>query len=93
MAIGATVRVIILSQAFGKPDVQLTDNGEQVWSFGQLLSMLILVLPFISALEITRGELKVAPPSNDSETIPLVETHHQYQPNPFFGSSTNLFKR
>lgn len=56
MAIGAAVRVIIISQAFGNPSVKLADTGEKEWSFGQLLTMLLLILPFVSALEIFRGE-------------------------------------
>ncbi|GAB1313706.1 Glucose receptor Git3 N-terminal domain-containing protein [Madurella fahalii] len=61
IAIGATVRAYLLSQAFGNPDVNLSDNGEKEWSFGQLLSMLMLILPVISAIEIMRGEISVAP--------------------------------
>lgn len=57
MAIAAAVRVILVSQAFGTPSVKLDDSGEKDWSFGQLLTMLLLVLPFISALEIYRGEI------------------------------------
>lgn len=56
MAIGAAVRVIIISQAFNKAPVNLSDTGERVWSFGQLLTMLLLILPFVSALEIFRGK-------------------------------------
>lgn len=57
MAVAAAVRVVLVSQAFGTPSVKLNDAGEKDWSFGQLLTMLLLVLPFISALEIYRGEL------------------------------------
>ncbi|CZT22022.1 uncharacterized protein RCC_07891 [Ramularia collo-cygni] len=78
MAIAATVRVILVSQAFGTPSVVLDDAGEQDWSFGQLLTMLLLVLPFISALEIYRGETKVpqatAAGYSDAEQIPLTST-------------------
>ena len=56
LAIGASARVIMVSQAFGSPNVNLADQGEKVWSFGQLLTMLLLILPFISALEILRGK-------------------------------------
>ncbi|KAK0614845.1 hypothetical protein B0T17DRAFT_497773 [Bombardia bombarda] len=62
IAIGAAVRVFLLSQAFGNPDVTLSDQGEKSWSFGQLLSMLMLILPVVSAIEIMRGEIKVPPP-------------------------------
>ena len=61
MAIGAAARVVIISQAFGGPQgppVVLADEGEKQWSFGQLLTMLLLVLPFVSALEIYRGEFR-----------------------------------
>ncbi|KAK3387917.1 hypothetical protein B0H63DRAFT_471169 [Podospora didyma] len=67
IAIGATARAYLLSQAFGKPDVSLSDQGEKSWSFGQLLSMLMLILPVISVIEIIRGEIAVAPPVADSD--------------------------
>ena len=57
MAIGAAVRVIVISQAFGSPSVNLSDQGEKSWSFGQLLTMLLLILPFLSALELMRGKI------------------------------------
>jgi hypothetical protein len=57
VAIGATaaVRVILLSQAFGTPSLPLSDTGEKDWSFGQLLPLLLLLLPLVSAVEIMRG--------------------------------------
>lgn len=55
LAIGASARVIMVSQAFGRPSVNLSDRGETQWSFGQLLTMMLLLLPFVSALEILRG--------------------------------------
>ena len=57
MGVGAAVRIILLSQAFGKPNVTLRDQGEKEWSFGQLLSLLLLLLPLISCVEIMRGKL------------------------------------
>lgn len=67
IAVGAAARVIIISQAFdGSPSVALSDQGEKQWSFGQLLTVLLLVLPFISALEIYRGMLPV------STTLPSI---------------------
>ncbi|KAM0515525.1 hypothetical protein ACHAPE_006051 [Trichoderma viride] len=100
VAIGAAVRVILLSQAFGHPSVKLSDEGEKDWSFGQLLSMLLLVLPVISVIEIYRGEIKVAPPVGDDRQRPydgeLQSDPHvltPFQPNPFFGSETDLFKK
>ncbi|KAL2166516.1 hypothetical protein VTG60DRAFT_2557 [Thermothelomyces hinnuleus] len=67
IAIGATVRAYLLSQAFGNPDVKLKDKGEKQWSFGQLLSLLMLLLPLISAIEIIRGEIAVVPPVQDED--------------------------
>jgi hypothetical protein len=99
MGIGATVRVVIESQAFGSPpeSVHLSGNGEKDWSYGQLLSLLLLVLPAISALEIVRGEIRVTPnKADDDEMEKLVDTelqHQGFQPNPLFGSRSNLFKK
>lgn len=100
VAIGAAVRIILLSQAFGHPSVTLSDEGEKDWSFGQLLSMLLLALPVVSVIEIYRGEIKVAPPAGDDrprmydgelQSDPQVLT--PFQPNPFFGSETDLFNK
>ena len=56
LAVGAGARVIIASAAFGgTASVPLSGPSEASWSFGQLLGMLMLILPFISALEIFRG--------------------------------------
>lgn len=55
-AVGVTVRIILLSQAFGKPNVLLKDQQEKDWSYGQLLPMLLLLLPGLSAIEIMRGK-------------------------------------
>jgi hypothetical protein len=52
---GAAIRVILMSQAFGTPSVPLVGVGESEWSFGQLLPMLLLLLPLVSAIEIIRG--------------------------------------
>lgn len=101
IAIGAAVRIILLSQAFGKPSVKLSDQGEKEWSFGQLLSMLLLVLPLVSVVEVWRGEVKLAPCIGDDRQRlydgELQEgpknNHSSFQPNPFFGSQTNLFKK
>lgn len=97
IAIGAAVRVILISQAFGTPSVPLSDQGEKNWSFGQLLTMLLLILPFVSALEIYRGEMQV-PQANayaDSDQVlltggdaselkPVSDNRYAYQPNPIF---------
>lgn len=58
MAVGAAVRVIMVADAFGGSNVPLRGPSEASWSFGQLLAMLVLLLPFISALEIFRGGLQ-----------------------------------
>ncbi|KAF9876944.1 hypothetical protein CkaCkLH20_05790 [Colletotrichum karsti] len=97
-AVGAAVRCIIASDAFGNgPVYELSDQGEKGWSFGQLLSLLVLLFPLVSMVEIIRGEIKVAPcdlsdggKCNDTE---MNAYRTSYQPNPFFGSQTNLFKR
>lgn len=100
IAIGAAVRIIILSQAFGNPSVELSDQGETQWSFGQLLSLLVLFFPLVSVIEIARGELTVAPlveddlvRLNDAELQENPKVTTGFQPNPYFGSETNLFKR
>ncbi|KAF2276098.1 uncharacterized protein EI97DRAFT_418870 [Westerdykella ornata] len=77
MGIGATVRVVRESSAFGKPPegVRLVGDGEREWSYGQLLPLLLLVLPLVSALEIVRGEVAVPRKQgeDDEEVMPLVE--------------------
>lgn len=101
IAVGAAIRIILLSQAFGKPSVDLSDNGETEWSFGQVLSLMVLFFPLVSVIEIYRGEIKVAPPVEDEGRERLydgeLETNphggNTIQPNPFFGSETNLFKK
>ena len=95
MAVGAAVRVIMVSQAFGTPSVDLQDQAEKQWSFGQLLTMLLLILPFISALEILRGEMRVPqsnqhldgdqqPLTGNEELKPVGDARFTYQPNPLF---------
>lgn len=97
-AIGATIRVISLSQAFGTPSVTLSDEGEKAWTFGTLLSLTLLLLPVISIIEILRGEVRCAPPvADDDDKAQLLGSNgnelHSFQPNPFFGSQNNLFKK
>lgn len=60
LGIGATVRVIMVSQAFGTvPDgVNLEGPSEKEWSYGQLLPLLLLALPLINLVEIIRGEVR-----------------------------------
>uniref|UniRef100_A0A0B7JY10 Uncharacterized protein n=1 Tax=Bionectria ochroleuca TaxID=29856 RepID=A0A0B7JY10_BIOOC len=61
IAVGAAIRIGTLSQAFGQPSVKLSDEGEKDWSFGQLLSLMLVILPLVSAIEIYRGEMRVEP--------------------------------
>jgi hypothetical protein len=105
ISIGAIVRVSLLADAFGAHHaIKLSDDGEMQWSFGQLLSVGMLLLPVVSIIEILRGELKYAPPVADhgdnkvrllgeSELESNPQNRASFQPNPFFGSQTNLFKK
>ncbi|KAI5864315.1 hypothetical protein GGS23DRAFT_493781 [Durotheca rogersii] len=62
-AVGATARVVLLADAFSDATpIPLADPGERDWSFGQLLSVGMLLLPLVSAVEILRGEIRCAPP-------------------------------
>nr|XP_033548783.1 uncharacterized protein BDR25DRAFT_302768 [Lindgomyces ingoldianus]KAF2471942.1 hypothetical protein BDR25DRAFT_302768 [Lindgomyces ingoldianus] len=98
MGIGATVRVVLVSQAFGHPpeSVRLVGTGEKDWSFGQLLPLLLLSLPLINTVEIIRGETKTPPSAVDDDTTPLFDGElgpqkpTEYQPNPMWGSRNNL---
>lgn len=65
IAIGAAVRIILLSQAFGNPSVEIKDQGEKDWSFGQLLSLLLIILPLVSVVEVWRGEVSLKPVEDD----------------------------
>ncbi|KAI8625489.1 hypothetical protein F5Y19DRAFT_489630 [Xylariaceae sp. FL1651] len=105
ISIGALVRVSLLADALGAVHpIKLSDNGEKQWSFGQLLSVGMLLLPVVSIIEILRGEIKCAPPvadTGDDKARLLGDDELQsnprdripFQPNPFFGSQTNLFKK
>lgn len=62
IAVGASIRVLLLSQAFGHPSVSLDSEQEKQWSFGQLLPLLLLLLPLNSVLEMWRGEMDVPNP-------------------------------
>ncbi|OTB03535.1 hypothetical protein M426DRAFT_321692 [Hypoxylon sp. CI-4A] len=108
-AVGATVRVTYLADAFAsKTPIPLSDSGEQDWSFGQLLSVGMLLLPLVSIVEILRGDIKCAPPVaadydddkgrllGDEQELrpnPRIQGTADFQPNPFWGSQTNLFKK
>ncbi|KXJ86670.1 hypothetical protein Micbo1qcDRAFT_236748 [Microdochium bolleyi] len=68
IAAGSIIRVILMAQAFQTtPPVELSDSGERVWSFGQLLSVGLLLLPVVTVVEILRGELSCPPPVPDDE--------------------------
>jgi hypothetical protein len=84
LGIGATIRVVIESQAFGSPPaaLHLVGTGEKEWSFGQLVPLLLLVLPVISTIEIMRGELTVVPSRVDDEDM-----------KPLFADTELLVKR
>jgi len=97
-AVGAAVRIGLASQAFnGSPKVDLEDHDERDdWSFGQLLSLLLLALPLLSAVEIYRGQVKVAAVEEDRQPLydGELQSHptNRYQPSPFHGSEANFNK-
>ncbi|CBX92411.1 hypothetical protein IAQ61_006193 [Plenodomus lingam] len=97
MGLGATVRVVLESQAFGHPpaSVNLQGPSEGSWSFGQLLPLLLLALPVISMVEIMRGETVVPRSRVDEDAVPLVGkgADVEFQPNPLLGSATSLFRK
>ncbi|KAF3070911.1 hypothetical protein GL218_00821 [Daldinia childiae] len=67
-AVGATVRVAYLADAFAhSTPIRLSDSGEREWSFGQLLSVGMLLLPLATVVEILRGEIKCAPPESEGD--------------------------
>lgn len=94
LAAGAIVRCILASDALGNgPSYDLT-GAEDEWSFGQLLSVLVLLFPLVSMVEILRGEIRPAQCDiTDGKPCPNDTEMNQFQPNPFFGSQTNLFKK
>ncbi|EAT85390.1 hypothetical protein HBH56_039180 [Parastagonospora nodorum] len=99
MGTGATVRVVMESQAFGSPpeSVNLVGPSEGKWSFGQLVPLLLLALPIISTVEIMRGETRTPPSRVDEDSQPLFaggnDMEFQFQPNPMLGSNSNLFRK
>jgi hypothetical protein len=95
MGIGATVRVVMESQAFGNPPASLNLVGpsEGNWSFGQLLPLLLLTLPIISTVEIMRGETRTPPSRVDDDMQPLIANDMEFQPNPLLGSTNNLMRK
>lgn len=107
IAVGAVVRVSLLADALGADHpLVLSDAGERQWSFGQLLSVGMLLLPVVSIVEILRGEVRCAPPVADrgdddkgrrllggDELQSYPEDRASFQPNPYFGSRTSFFKK
>ncbi|KAF2866762.1 hypothetical protein BDV95DRAFT_631569 [Massariosphaeria phaeospora] len=93
--IGATVRVVMESQAFGTPpeSVKLVGLGEKDWSFGQLVPLLLLMLPVMSTVEIARGEVRMPPSRVDDDTRPLFDGELEFQPNPLMDSQGSLFRK
>ncbi|KAI1330719.1 hypothetical protein F5Y16DRAFT_362472 [Xylariaceae sp. FL0255] len=92
ISIGAIVRVSLIADAFShNPPITLSDNGETQWSFGQLLSVGMLLLPVVSIIEILRGEIQYAPPVADSDKDRLLGDNelqsnpqiNAFQPSPF----------
>jgi hypothetical protein len=85
MGIGATVRLVIESQAFGNPPATLNLVGpsEKSWSYGQLLPLLLLIMPLISVVELVRGETRTPPSRVDDDTMPFLGDM-EFQPNPYF---------
>jgi hypothetical protein len=62
LAVAAVVKVLGMSQAFGRPSVQLSNHAEREWSTGQILSVLPLVFPLITVFEMIRGKERVCVP-------------------------------
>ncbi|KAH7388772.1 hypothetical protein BKA66DRAFT_569088 [Pyrenochaeta sp. MPI-SDFR-AT-0127] len=97
MGVGATVRIVLESQAFGSPPaaVNLVGPSEGSWSFGQLLPLLLLVLPLMSTVEIMRGETRTPPSRVDDDSVPLFASggDMEFQPHPLASSATNLFRK
>lgn len=59
IAVSATARILLTSQAFGEPSVNLADDGEKMWSFSTSVTLLMLVLPLMTVLELYRGEVRM----------------------------------
>lgn len=95
IATGAIIRCAFEAKAIGKGPKFDMDDGESSWSFGQILSVLVLLFPLVSVVEILRGEIKVEPcdMSNGDCKPPAGVELGEFQPNPFFGSQTHLVKR
>ena len=97
MGTGATIRVVMESQAFGSPpaSVHLVGPSEGSWSFGQLLPLLLLALPIMSTVEIMRGETRTPPSRVDDDSVPLMANggDMEFQSAPLMLNGKNLFKK
>ncbi|EEY17788.1 conserved hypothetical protein [Verticillium alfalfae VaMs.102] len=92
---GALFGAVLASDALGHgPSFELAP-GEEAWSFGQVLSVLVLLFPLVSMVEILRGELRVAPCdlSDGQACAPSDMEMNKFQPNPFWGSQTHLVRK
>lgn len=98
IATGAIVRCAFESEAIGHGPSFPLDDGETQWSFGQVLSVLVLLFPIVSVVEIVRGEMSMPPcemSDGDCKSTPTGGALEMgnFQPNPFFGSQTHLVKQ
>lgn len=84
VAIGAAVRTCLLSQAFRSPSVILSDEGEKQWSFGQVLSILVLFYHLLSLIEIniswgnSKQHKNRRPGSTDSRSTETIRPLFQF---------------
>ncbi|KAH6676889.1 hypothetical protein F5X68DRAFT_278110 [Plectosphaerella plurivora] len=96
VAVGAIIRCAWEADAIGKGPAFEMDDGESTWSFGQVLSIIVLIFPLVSIVEIVRGDLHITPcdmSEGDGRTEASTMELGNFQPNPFFGSQTHLVKR
>ena len=61
MGLAVIVRIVMGTQAFGHPpkDLNLKGGNEGEWSYGQVLGVVMLIMPAISAFEIAERERAV----------------------------------
>ncbi|POS85090.1 hypothetical protein EPUL_006232 [Erysiphe pulchra] len=80
-----TYWIIRQSDAFSRPVHELLSNrDEEIWDFGQLLPMLLLILPIISAIELYYETVRVIENNHQTEAFPLERpsTCSSFEPNP-----------
>lgn len=56
IAVAASARVLMVSQAFGTPSTPLQDENEKQITFATIVTLLMLLLPLMTVLEIYREE-------------------------------------